>query len=709
VGGGIIGLSLSLSLRKRGVKVLVVERGEPGREASHAAAGMLADHGDEFPSQLADSLQRNGCYEVVNAAVTGLTLTGQVQLWQNWVSRFRPTVVVIYASPTFYLSADPPEFAPRRTASTTSAPTSQPASANFSSIQLSSRLLARMRDRVDFPSFIQRRRVMKRIAKAIEGRPEDWIYRSVPEDRVMLFRQHLDSLVGEIRATGAIPILVTHAMRFGQRLDAEDRDLLQSWRQFTPRASENVLMSFEMQTAGIVRDLARVRGVLFTGSTRAAQSIDRALAQRPEREPIPLVAETGGQNAMIVDSSALPEQVVRDVLNSAFDSAGQRCSALRLLCVQDDVAPRILPMLRGAAAQLRVGDPARLETDVGPVIDAHAAQAIHEHLERMLRRHRIERVPLTPECAHGTFVAPAIVEIDAVEELQREVFGPVLHLLRFERDRLPDLVEAINATGYALTFGIHSRIDETIRLVAGRIRAGNIYVNRNMIGAVVGVQPFGGEGLSGTGPKAGGPWMLPRLRTGTDAQALAPASVTAIEAPPPELELLASWAIDNRHDELAQICRHYQSATPIGCQHELPGPTGETNVLDYRPRRRVLCRASDRSACLLQIAAVVATSNRALLDESPWARALADELPAPVRACIERVERWEQAQFELVLLDGACDDGAHLRQQLSQRDGPRIRVLQGGPEYGLQWMVAERLVSTNTAAAGGNASLLTLD
>jgi RHH-type proline utilization regulon transcriptional repressor/proline dehydrogenase/delta 1-pyrroline-5-carboxylate dehydrogenase len=459
--------------------------------------------------------------------------------------------------------------------------------------------------------------------------------------------------------------------------------------------------------ARLVRD-ARVRGVLFTGSTRAAQAIDRDLALRAPPDAAVLVAETGGQNAMIVDSSALSEQVVRDALTSAFDSAGQRCSALRLLCIQDDVAPRIVPMLLGACAELRIGDPALLETDVGPVIDAPAGRAIQEHLDRMQRRHRIDRAALGPHCANGTFIAPSIIEIDSVDELQQEVFGPVLHVLRYRRDRLAELIGEVNATGYALTFGIHSRVDETIRFAAARIRAGNIYVNRNMIGAVVGVQPFGGEGLSGTGPKAGGPWMMPRLRTGTDAQALAPFDLAWREPAPEELEALAGWAVQQGRDELARACRLYRQTTPIGCGHELAGPTGERNVLDYRPRGRALCMSADVDAGLLQIAAAIATANRAVLPDAPWARALAGELPPAVAGRIDRVERWESVEFEVALADSAASCEA-LRQQLAQREGPRVRVLQGGPHYGLQWMVAERVVSTNTAAAGGNASLLTLD
>lgn len=216
--------------------------------------GYAESPGKEFPAQLADSLNRNGCYEVMNTAVTGLPLTGQVQLWENWVSRFQPSVVVIYASPAFYLSNDPPMFASPRRGGTAS-------SVIIRSPGFSSRLLAHMKDRIDYPDFIQRRRVMKRIANAINGQPGDWFYQSVPDDRLVLFRQHLDSLLSNVRARGAVPVLVTHAMRFGNRLDSEDRDLLRSWRQFTPRATETVLMRFELETAESVRDLARERAV----------------------------------------------------------------------------------------------------------------------------------------------------------------------------------------------------------------------------------------------------------------------------------------------------------------------------------------------------------------------------------------------------------------------------------------------------------------
>jgi RHH-type proline utilization regulon transcriptional repressor/proline dehydrogenase/delta 1-pyrroline-5-carboxylate dehydrogenase len=252
----------------------------------------------------------------------------------------------------------------------------------------------------------------------------------------------------------------------------------------------------------------RVAGVAFTGSTETAQSIARALAQRPG--PLArLIAETGGQNAMIADSSALPEQVVLDALASAFNSAGQRCSALRVLCLQQEIAPRVLELLHGAMEELAVGDPAHLATDIGPVIDAQAREALREHVERVRAAGcAVWQLPLCDACDRGTFFAPTLIEIPSLSVLGREVFGPILHVVRYAADALDATIDAVNATGYGLTFGIHSRIDSQVQRIQRRCRVGNVYVNRNMIGAVVGVQPFGGRGLSGTGPKAGGPGYL---------------------------------------------------------------------------------------------------------------------------------------------------------------------------------------------------------
>jgi RHH-type proline utilization regulon transcriptional repressor/proline dehydrogenase/delta 1-pyrroline-5-carboxylate dehydrogenase len=263
----------------------------------------------------------------------------------------------------------------------------------------------------------------------------------------------------------------------------------------------------------LVADL-RVKAILFTGSTETAQMINQTLAQRGGAM-IPFIAETGGQNAMLVDSSALPEQVVTDVVTSAFGSAGQRCSALRVIFIQNDVADKIITMMKGAMVELTVGDPNLLATDIGPVIDESSKKTLAAHVDDLKQRgfkliHQVT-IPDAIQSSHGIYFAPCAFEIPNITVLEREVFGPVLHVIRYREDELDAVIAAINSTGYGLTFGIHSRVEQTVDYVQRRIRAGNCYVNRSMIGAVVGVQPFGGEGLSGTGPKAGGPHYLLRL------------------------------------------------------------------------------------------------------------------------------------------------------------------------------------------------------
>ena len=255
----------------------------------------------------------------------------------------------------------------------------------------------------------------------------------------------------------------------------------------------------------------RIAGVVFTGGTNTAQAINRSLAQR-SGPIIPFIAETGGLNAMIADSSALPEQVVNDVIASAFNSAGQRCSSLRILCVQRDIAPRIMALLAGAMQELRLGDPAKLDTDIGPVIDRDAFDMLVAHRERMAALFKqIGQTPLPRDIPAGYFFAPCAFEIPSFETIKSEVFGPILHVYAFDGDKLMDTVDAVNASGYGLTLGIHSRIEATIATIRARAKVGNLYVNRNQIGAVVGIQPFGGDGLSGTGPKAGGPHYLFRF------------------------------------------------------------------------------------------------------------------------------------------------------------------------------------------------------
>ncbi|NNL55624.1 MAG: aldehyde dehydrogenase family protein, partial [Woeseia sp.] len=256
---------------------------------------------------------------------------------------------------------------------------------------------------------------------------------------------------------------------------------------------------------------SRVAGVAFTGSTDTARIINRTLAGRDGPIPV-LIAETGGQNALFVDSSALPEQVVVDCVTSAFNAAGQRCSALRILCVQEDVAPRVISLLEGAMRELVIGDPGSLATDVGPVIDDDARQGLQQHVDSMATTAQtIYQCALPASTANGHYFAPIAMEIDGIDVLEREVFGPVLHVLRYRRRKLAETIAAVNATGFGLTMGLHSRISARTREFVKLSGAGNIYINRNMIGAIVGSQPFGGRGLSGTGPKAGGPHYLARF------------------------------------------------------------------------------------------------------------------------------------------------------------------------------------------------------
>ncbi len=266
--------------------------------------------------------------------------------------------------------------------------------------------------------------------------------------------------------------------------------------------------------AGLVAD-PRTNGVAFTGSNQTARIINQSLATR-QGPIVPFIAETGGMNAMLVDSSALPEQVVSDVVYSAFDSAGQRCSAARILFVQSDIAPRVIAMLQGAMEELTIGNPENYSTDVGPVIDQQAKTVLEAHKAKMANMAKtLIDLPLPKHTGAGTFVSPAAYQLDSIEPLKREVFGPVLHVVTFAADRLDQVCDAINQTGYGLTFGLHTRIEQTAREVSQRIKAGNIYINRNQIGAVVGAQPFGGHGLSGTGPKAGGPHYLTRFASET--------------------------------------------------------------------------------------------------------------------------------------------------------------------------------------------------
>jgi len=496
----------------------------------------------------------------------------------------------------------------------------------------------------------------------------------------------------------------------------------------------------------------QISAVMFTGSTAVARVIAMTLSKRlnAQGRSVALIAETGGQNAMVVDSSALAEQVVADVLSSAFDSAGQRCSALRLLCLQEEVADRIIGMIWQAMQEWVMGNPDRMQTDVGPVIDALARDQIEQHIAQMRNAgQKVTRLARDESAAQGFFVQPTLIEIDRIERLQQEVFGPVLHVLRYRRDQLEQVLDGINATGYGLTFGVHSRIDETIAQVTQKIQAGNVYVNRNMIGATVGVQPFGGMGLSGTGPKAGGPLYLYRLLQG-DAAAANPAlaaltissasqSVMASDdrlPSQPRLKLLHDLLAALQEDAFAAsqlwqgpanaglavaACQAYLAASALGRNFMLPGPTGESN------RYRLLARGSiglwPQSALGLvhQLAATLASGNECWLETpmpgSDTARFLAllpNALQASIKPCsVEQI--LSQKDCSAVLFEGDADALQTLAANLAQNSKNIVRIesltsaqLAAGANYDLSALMHEQSISTNTAAAGGNAQLMTM-
>lgn len=457
----------------------------------------------------------------------------------------------------------------------------------------------------------------------------------------------------------------------------------------------------EVVGAKLVAD-SRIKGVIFTGSTEVAQLINQTLAKRSvaENSDIPFIAETGGQNALIVDSSALPEQVVLDVLNSAFDSAGQRCSALRVLCLQDDIFDKTMSMLYGAMDELRVGNPDRLSVDIGPVIDTEAKDKLIAHIDQQ-RPHAISfhQLPLPEECAKGNFVPPTVIEIPSLSLLKNEIFGPVLHVLRFKRDELPQLIDQINQTGFGLTLGVHSRIDETIQYVIDHAHVGNIYVNRNMVGAVVGVQPFGGEGKSGTGPKAGGPLYLKRLQKRVVDSTYDRFSSDLFDD-------LLGWLKTHGHEKLAVLAEQYALTSLCKTTLVLPGPTGERNTLTFVPRGRIFCAAKSVSTLLNQLAAVLATGNFPVISEET-STLIPASLPESIKNKII-LTNVKTIPSQVALIETSLL--ASLRPVIALNEDYIVSVIETPENEALPlWrLLAERAVSINTTAAGGNASLMTL-
>lgn len=463
----------------------------------------------------------------------------------------------------------------------------------------------------------------------------------------------------------------------------------------------------------------RINGVIFTGSTEVAKLINQALSRRADN-PV-LIAETGGMNAMIVDSTALAEQVCTDVLASAFDSAGQRCSALRILCVQEDVADHMIRMIKGAMNELNVGNPIRLATDIGPVIDAEAQQNLLEHINKMKgiakSYHEIrpsenersefrqnERSEFRQNGGNATFVAPILFELNDLNDLQREVFGPVLHVVRYRAHELDGLIRQINSKGYALTHGIHSRIDGTIEHICSRIEAGNVYVNRNIVGAVVGVQPFGGHGLSGTGPKAGGAFYLQKLSKGKWQMPALTRNGKADETALAALEkLIQQMGFDHEQKvRLGGLMGETRIHTLRQAETLLPGPTGERNSAAWRAPEKVWFYGGSLEnafAALIQLAA--AGSSAVVTQQHPlaiWREHSYGLIEVSSRNMPEGISR-------LVALEPLP---AELKQQTALQDGAIIKILDAANGLDILQVFEEISCSVNTTAAGGNASLMAM-
>jgi RHH-type proline utilization regulon transcriptional repressor/proline dehydrogenase/delta 1-pyrroline-5-carboxylate dehydrogenase len=529
------------------------------------------------------------------------------------------------------------------------------------------------------------------------------------------------------------------------------------------------------EVGSVIIPNARIRTVIFTGSIKTATIISQTLANRGG-DQVPFIAETGGQNCMIVDSTALPEQVVDDVISSEFQSAGQRCSALRVLFLQEDIADNVITMLKGALAELHVGNPEKLSTDVGPVIDQKALDSLNAHSDYMKTHGQLLYQcaisdQITDEIADNEhfFFAPRLYEIDNISALREEVFGPCVHIVRFKGEEIEKVIDDINDTGFGLTMGIHTRIEQRAINLAKLSRAGNVYVNRNIIGAIVGVQPFGGRGLSGTGPKAGGPYYLTRLvkeKSTSDANKrnLLPTQVDALEGDKDaeaqavlfmnrasvaekiwrltELntrlsrvsEALAKIAhvdiFDNVADDLTltlnaarsqliDIEKHLKEPTV------LPGPTGESNILYLENRGNIICFADENvtfHSWLLSVVTALATGNavitvvsdlfydEAIAFRDKFVTTAEDESVFQVAQLCHLTKLLAQPALSGVVVDSHCGRKDYISEKLAERQGAILSVISSQYVDNLtQRLLTEKTISINTTASGGNTSLMTLD
>ncbi|MGK0337536.1 MAG: RHH-type proline utilization regulon transcriptional repressor/proline dehydrogenase [Candidatus Azotimanducaceae bacterium] len=524
------------------------------------------------------------------------------------------------------------------------------------------------------------------------------------------------------------------------------------------------------EVGSIIIPDSRIQTVIFTGSNATGTTISQTLAGRGGAQ-VPFIAETGGQNCMVVDSTALPEQVVDDVISSGFQSAGQRCSALRVLFLQDDIAEDVITMLKGALAELHVGNPEKLRTDVGPVIDQKALDSLNAHSDYMKTNGQLlyqcsisDEVPIDERL----FFAPRLYEIENISALKQEVFGPCVHIVRFKGDEIENVIDDINGTGFGLTMGIHTRIEQRAFHLAKLSRAGNVYINRNMIGAIVGVQPFGGRGLSGTGPKAGGPNYLTRLvkekaTLNTEKTNLLPSQIEALDGDAESAaeavlfmdranaaekgwrftelntriscvsQLLAKIArvdiVNDLADDLARTLRAARSQLVRIEKHlkepnVLPGPTGESNILYLENRGNIICFADENVTFhfwLVSVVTALATGNTVVAVVSDFfydeAIAFRDEFIATGEdENVFQVARLRHLSTLLkhpalsgVVVDSHCDCAYYISEKLAERQGAILPVISSEYfDHLIQRLLTEKTISIDTTASGGNTSLMTL-
>ena len=511
-----------------------------------------------------------------------------------------------------------------------------------------------------------------------------------------------------------------------------------------------LLLGSGSKIGSILIEDTRISGIAFTGSTATALRINYQLAQRPGG-PVPFIAETGGQNCMVVDSTALPEQVVDDVITSAFLSAGQRCSALRVLYIQDNIADKVLMMLKGAMESMHAGDPRLLSTDMGPVIDCGAASELHDHIERMIEEATlIAKIELGPNCKNGSFVAPHVFELQSINQLHDEVFGPILHVIRYSAQNLSAVINQINETGYGLTLGIHSRIEAFTETVFRNTIVGNTYINRNTVGAVVGVNPFGGRGLSGTGPKAGGPnylYQFSNARTIGDQSSknfdfnyntkpLCSQLSDSVDRAKTAMVKWTSTSIQERVDMVLKVDEaiietSLETLVKDKLSHplHLPGPTGESNQLSLHGRGVMLLIIRDedpRVAITLQIASALLCGCSLLIcaDESHdetiidvLKRYEALGLPAGMLQTVALnigASLIQHPDIAGVIANSFGANSSALRQEMAKRSGciiPLIEWPKINADYNYRWLLgflSERTRTENLVARGGNTQLYNL-